>query len=211
MVSCPPASLFHELTPWTVHVSRLNRPGVADPNRFGTECYSREELAAEMDAAFLCAKTGTDLTMLENQAVYISGWLRHIRNSSAADVIRAAVDAQRAAYYLTGGGEDPDPSSPGPKTGETPRLPAHFGDSLFFFSVMPGLLTPHSLAGLRRGGLYRSRHPHRRPSHGLSREKKLGGRVLLRRLLPPGEGQRPTCNPVRKTGRAGIRGFIRNR
>jgi len=48
--------------------------------------------------------TGTDLPVLENQAAYIAGWLRHIRDGSAVDVIRAAADAQRAADFLTGGG-----------------------------------------------------------------------------------------------------------
>ena len=59
-----------------------------------------------MGAAFLCAMTGTDVPVAENQAAYIAGWLRHIRDGSAADVIRAAADAQRAADFLTGGGEE---------------------------------------------------------------------------------------------------------
>ena len=50
--------------------------------------------------------TGTDVPVAENQAAYIAGWLRHIRDGSAADVIRAAADAQRAADFLTGGGEE---------------------------------------------------------------------------------------------------------
>ena len=45
------------------------------------------------------------MPVAENQAAYIAGWLRHIRNGSAADVIRAAADAQKAADFLTGGGE----------------------------------------------------------------------------------------------------------
>ena len=48
--------------------------------------------------------TGTDVPVAENQAAYIAGWLRHIRDGSAADVTRAAADAQRAADFLTGGG-----------------------------------------------------------------------------------------------------------
>ena len=68
-------------------------------------------LTAEIGVAFLCALTGTDLPVLENQAAYIAGWLQHIRNGSAADVIRAAADAERAADYLIGEGEDPSPSS----------------------------------------------------------------------------------------------------
>ena len=41
---------------------------------------------------------GTDVPVAENQAAYIAGWLRHIRNGSAADVIRAAADAQHRAW-----------------------------------------------------------------------------------------------------------------
>ncbi|MDI6718297.1 MAG: zincin-like metallopeptidase domain-containing protein [Methanomicrobiales archaeon] len=29
------ATLFHELTHWTGHASRLNRSGAAEPHRFG--------------------------------------------------------------------------------------------------------------------------------------------------------------------------------
>ena len=100
------AAFFHELTHWTGHASRLSRPGITEPIRFGSERYSREELTAEMGAAFLCALTGTDVPVAENQVAYIVGWLRQIRNGSAADVIRAAADAQRAADFLTGGGEE---------------------------------------------------------------------------------------------------------
>ncbi len=133
------ATLFHELTHWTGHTSRLNRPGVAEPHRFGTEQYSREELTAEMGAAFLCALTGTDLPVLENQAAYIAGWLRHIQNGSAADVIRAAVDAQRAADYLTGGGEDPSPSSRGPADGRDSSLAGSRQRLALLFSVSRGV------------------------------------------------------------------------
>jgi len=97
------------LTHWTGHASRLNRPGITGPIRFGSEQYSREELTAEMGAAFLCAMAGTDMPVAENQAAYIAGWLRHIRDGSAADVIRAAADAQKAADFLTGGGEEGSP------------------------------------------------------------------------------------------------------
>lgn len=98
------AAFFHEMTHWTGHTSRLNRPGVTAPVMFGSERYSREELTAEMGAAFLCAMCGTDLLVLDNSAAYIAGWLRHLRNGSAVDVVRAAGDAQRAADFLTGGG-----------------------------------------------------------------------------------------------------------
>jgi len=98
------ASFFHELIHWTGAAHRLNREGITGAIRFGSERYSREELTAEMGAAFLCAMTGTDAPpVAENQAAYIAGWLGHIRGGTAADVVRAASDAQRAADWLTGG------------------------------------------------------------------------------------------------------------
>jgi len=99
------ATFFHELTHWTGHTSRLARPGITEPIRFGSEQYSREELTAEIGAAFLCAMTGTDVPVSDNQAAYIAGWLRYIRDGSAVDVIRAATDAQRAADFLVGSGK----------------------------------------------------------------------------------------------------------
>ncbi|MBN1432824.1 MAG: hypothetical protein JW931_08640 [Methanomicrobiaceae archaeon] len=45
-------------------------------------------------SAFLCAMTGIDMPVIDNQTAYIAGWLRHIRNGSAVDVIRAAGGAQ---------------------------------------------------------------------------------------------------------------------
>ncbi|MCK5352656.1 DUF1738 domain-containing protein, partial [bacterium] len=47
------STLFHELTHSTGHESRLNRKGITDPVRFGSNSYSKEELIAEMGSAFL--------------------------------------------------------------------------------------------------------------------------------------------------------------
>jgi hypothetical protein len=47
------ATVAHELTHWTKHESRLNRD--LGRKRWGDEGYAREELVAEMGAAFLCA------------------------------------------------------------------------------------------------------------------------------------------------------------
>ncbi|WP_067048058.1 ArdC family protein [Methanofollis ethanolicus] len=103
------AAFFHELTHWTGAAHRLDREGITGAVRFGSERYSREELTAEMGAAFLCATTGTDTPpVAENQAAYVAGWLRHIREGTAADVVRAASDAQKAADWITGG---PAPAS----------------------------------------------------------------------------------------------------
>jgi antirestriction protein ArdC len=54
--------LFHELTHSTGHESRLNRKGVSGSegewSAFGSTPYAREELVAEMGAAFLSGHAG---------------------------------------------------------------------------------------------------------------------------------------------------------
>jgi antirestriction protein ArdC len=97
------ATLFHELTHSTGHPSRLNRPGIADPARFGSQPYGREELIAEMGAAFLCAHTGIETATLDNSASYIDGWIRAIRQDRTL-VVTAAAQAQKAADWILGEG-----------------------------------------------------------------------------------------------------------
>ena len=104
--------LFHELTHATGHPSRLNRPGITDVAPFGSPVYSREELVAEMGAAFLCGQAGIDAPALEvNQAAYLAGWLRQLRGDSRL-VVQAAAQAQKAADWILGtGGRDVAPHS----------------------------------------------------------------------------------------------------
>ena len=56
---------FHELTHATGHETRLNRAGVAGSKlaAFGSAEYSREQLIAEMESAFLCAEAGIESTL----------------------------------------------------------------------------------------------------------------------------------------------------
>ncbi|MFC3773776.1 zincin-like metallopeptidase domain-containing protein [Paenibacillus sp. GCM10012303] len=54
------STLFHEMVHSTGHSKRLNRPGVAHFDEFGSEQYSKEELIAEMGAAMLCGMAGID-------------------------------------------------------------------------------------------------------------------------------------------------------
>ena len=95
------ATLFHELGHSTGHKSRLDRPGVTDAHSFGSEPYSREELVAEMTAAFLCGQTGIAPAILDNSAAYIASWLGKLREDPKALVV-AAGQAQKAADYILG-------------------------------------------------------------------------------------------------------------
>lgn len=92
--------LFHELTHSTGHVDRLNR-NLGEIRAFGDEEYSKEELIAEFGAAFLCAEAGISPAVISNQAAYIQGWLKALKNDSRL-LICAAAQAQKAAGFILG-------------------------------------------------------------------------------------------------------------
>ena len=56
---------------------------------------------AEMAAAFLCRRSGISPAVIENQAAYIQGWLKQIRQDKKL-VISAASAAQKAADWILG-------------------------------------------------------------------------------------------------------------
>jgi antirestriction protein ArdC len=95
--------LFHELTHSTGHESRLNRKGVAGSggewSAFGSTPYAREELVAEMGAAFLCGQAGIVERTLDNSAAYVAGWLERLRHDNRL-VVTAAAQAQKAADFI---------------------------------------------------------------------------------------------------------------
>jgi len=93
------ATLAHETTHWTRHPSRLNRD--LGRERWGDAGYAREELVAELGAAFLCADLGVALEPREDHASYIASWLEVLRGDKRA-VFSAAAHAQRAADFLNG-------------------------------------------------------------------------------------------------------------
>jgi antirestriction protein ArdC len=90
------STLLHELVHSTGHHSRLNRP-LGDS--FGSTGYSREELIAEMGAAFLCAECGIAQETEDNAASYVASWLRVLKNDPKA-VVTAAGKAQKASDFI---------------------------------------------------------------------------------------------------------------
>ena len=64
--------LFHELAHSTGHASRLARKGITDVAMFGSHEYSREELIAEMGAAFLCGTAGIEAATLQESTAYLA-------------------------------------------------------------------------------------------------------------------------------------------
>lgn len=93
------ATLAHETTHWTKHTTRLDRD--FGRKRFGDDGYAREELVAELGAAFLCADLGLALEDRADHVAYIGHWLSILKDDKRA-VFTAAAHAQRAADYLHG-------------------------------------------------------------------------------------------------------------
>jgi antirestriction protein ArdC len=93
------ATLGHELIHWTRHPTRLDRD--LGRTRWGDEGYAREELVAELGAAFLCADLGLDLRPRRDHADYIADWLTVLHNDKRA-IVSAAAQAQKACDYLHG-------------------------------------------------------------------------------------------------------------
>ena len=94
------STLFHEATHATLHPSRCNRKLTGAVN-FGddNEARAKEELVAEMGAAFLCAETGISAPVIENQASYIASWLKALNNDKKL-IVTAAGAAQKAVDYI---------------------------------------------------------------------------------------------------------------
>ena len=88
------ATALHELTHWTGHASRCNRPL---GRRHGIDAYAFEELVAEMGAAFLTDYCG--ITGRLQHASYIASWLEALRNDKRL-IFTASSQAQKAADFL---------------------------------------------------------------------------------------------------------------
>ena len=90
------ATLGHEHIHWTGHSRRLDRLEKAPK---ASEPYAREELVAELGAAFLCADLGVSDEPREDHASYLASWLKVLREDKRA-IVTAASAAQRAVNFL---------------------------------------------------------------------------------------------------------------
>ena len=97
--------LFHELTHSTGAKCRLNRKGITGTegewSAFGSTPYAKEELVAEMGAAFLCGQVGIVERTLDNSAAYLASWLQRLKDDRRL-VVQAAAQAQKAADFILG-------------------------------------------------------------------------------------------------------------
>jgi antirestriction protein ArdC len=108
-------TLFHELTHATGHPSRLNRADLDENMKVkGASGYAREELTAEMGAAFLCGAAGINPQATdENTAAYLQFWLGQLKADKKL-IVQAASYAQKAANLILGILPDPIPAPTGP-------------------------------------------------------------------------------------------------
>ncbi|OCC24627.1 antirepressor [Croceicoccus estronivorus] len=98
---------FHELSHWTGHAKRLGRD---QSGRFGSKPYAREELCAEISAAFICAALGIVPTV--RHADYVGSWLEVLREDNRA-IFRAASHASKAADFILAFGDAEDSHTTG--------------------------------------------------------------------------------------------------
>lgn len=95
------ATLFHELVHSTGHESRLKRSTLTAGSGFNSDPYTKEELIAEMGAAFLCGHAEIIERTIDSSAAYIKGWLERIRDDKTL-IVQAAAQAQKAVDFILG-------------------------------------------------------------------------------------------------------------
>lgn len=93
---CYYSTLAHELVHWTGHESRLKRDQL---NSFGTEDYAREELVAELGAAFVCATLGISASPRADHVHYLNGWMKKLADHKR-EFVSAAAAATKAVDFL---------------------------------------------------------------------------------------------------------------
>ncbi len=92
------STLFHELTHSTGHHSRLDR--ISDIAAFGSHEYSKEELCAELGAAFLVNHCRLETSAsFNNSAAYLAGWLKALKNDKRL-IVSAAGAAEKAVSLI---------------------------------------------------------------------------------------------------------------
>lgn len=90
------ATQAHEVIHWTKHSSRLARE--FGKKTWGDENYAKEELVAEIGAAYVCADLAITGEGREDHAAYIGSWLKVLKDKRF--IFTAASHAQRALDYL---------------------------------------------------------------------------------------------------------------
>lgn len=97
-------TLFHELTHWTEHRSRLNWDRSLTENS-----YALGELIAELGSVYLSGELGLPVSdSIPNHASYIANWLCAMKDDTRF-IFRAATQASKAADFLLSFNRIPEP------------------------------------------------------------------------------------------------------
>lgn len=91
------STLAHELVHWAGSKHRLERATAA--KGVDTATYAKEELVAELGAAFLCADFGIEVETRDDHVSYLASWLKALKNDKRL-IVTAASQASRAADLL---------------------------------------------------------------------------------------------------------------
>ena len=92
------STVFHELVHSTGHKSRLDR--FEQTVFFGSEGYSKEELIAEIGAAFLLNYSGLETpSSFQNNAAYIQNWLKVLKGDKRF-IVSAAGKAEKSVKLI---------------------------------------------------------------------------------------------------------------
>jgi antirestriction protein ArdC len=93
------STLLHEAGHWTGAHSRLNRPGIAEFDSFGSTQYAFEELVAELTATFKAAEMGLEREIREDHVKYIASWIEVLKKDSKA-IFKASQEAMKAVRLM---------------------------------------------------------------------------------------------------------------
>lgn len=91
------ATMVHELSHATKLPSRCDRDYKSQYD--SKEAYAREELVAELAAAFLCSEMGCIGETLESHSCYINSWIQVLKSDNRA-IFKACADAQKATNFI---------------------------------------------------------------------------------------------------------------
>lgn len=94
-------TLFHELIHSTGHMNRLDRSELSNMAFYDSHNYSKEELVAEIGAAFLCHEAGMLNATQANSEAYIAGWAQALGNDPKM-IMEAAGKARKAVAHIKG-------------------------------------------------------------------------------------------------------------
>ncbi len=96
------AVLLHELTHWTGHSKRCNRPSITEKgikeNDY-THTYAFEELIAEIGSAIQCCTLGISSGIKPSSAKYLNAWIKRIDDNPQI-LFHACAKANQAVNFI---------------------------------------------------------------------------------------------------------------